>query len=117
MSVSLHTNTAAKLSSPIKDCLFYYCSVPGVGWIRVGGTLASLFGFYYIGAALDDVEGRFPLRFYQATILGRVFLSAVFSWLVLSGQSERGLLVLALVNLASAWAQHRQVQLRLEEER
>lgn len=78
-----------------------------MGWIRVGGTLASLFGFYYLGAAVDDMEGRFPLRFYQATVAGRAWLSAVFVWLVATGQSERGLLALAAVNLLSAWSQHR----------
>lgn len=83
--------------------------MPATGWIRVGGTLASLFGFYYIGAGLDDTEGRFPLRFYQATIAGRYFLSVVFLALVLTKQSSRELLLLGIINIASAMAMSRQV--------
>jgi len=80
-----------------------------VGWVRVGGTLASLFGFYYFGAALDDVEGRFPYRFYQSTVTGRLFLAVIFSALVLTEQSHMGLLVLAFANIASALAMNRQI--------
>jgi hypothetical protein len=75
--------------------------------VRVGGVLASLFGFYYGGAALDDCEGRPPLRFYQATILGRLWLSAAFCALVACGECPRGLLLLAGANAASALALHR----------
>ena len=88
---------------------WFSCSLPATGWIRVGGTLASLFGFYYIGAGLDDMEGRFPLRFYQVTILGRIFLSIVFALLVVTKQSPRGLLLLSVVNILSAGAMARQV--------
>jgi hypothetical protein len=84
--------------------------VPSVGWVRVGGTLASLFGFYYFGAALDDVEGRFPYRFYQSTVTGRVFLAVVFLALVITEQSHRSLLLLAVANIASAWAMNRQIE-------
>ena len=82
-------------------------ALPPAGWIRVGGILATLFGFYYCGAALDDCEGRQPLQFYRATTLGRVWLSAAFCALVAAGQCPRGLLLLAAANAVSAWAMHR----------
>lgn len=80
------------------------CSLVAIGWIRVGATLASLFGFYYLGAALDDAEGRRPVLMYTATVWGRLMLSAMFSWLVGSGQVPPPLLALALANAASALA-------------
>lgn len=82
-----------------------------MGWVRVGGSLASLFGFYYFGAALDDVEGRFPYRFYQSTVFGRLFLAVIFSALVLSEQSHVSLLVLVFANIASAFAMNRQIRI------
>jgi hypothetical protein len=85
------------------------CSVPDVGWVRVGGTLAYLFGFYYFGAALDDVEGRFPYRFYQSTVIGRLFLAVVFLVLVLTEQSHRSLLILVAANIVSALAMNKQI--------
>jgi hypothetical protein len=87
--------------------------MPDVGWVRVGGTLASLFGFYYCGAALDDAEGRFPYRTYQSTVAGRIFLAAVFLLLVVTGQSHRSLLVLAAANIVSALSMHRQIRRRV----
>ena len=68
--------------------------------------MASLFGAYYVGAALDDCEGRRPTRFYQTTILGRALLTVAFVWLVAAKQSEPGLLLLAAANALSAWALH-----------
>ena len=82
------------------------CSALEAGWVRVGATLALLFGAYYLGAALDDAEGRKPLRMYQATVLGRLLLAAVFSALVAAGQCGHGLLALAAVNLAGAARMH-----------
>ena len=78
------------------------CSRVAVGWVRVGGILASLFGFYYVGAALDDAAGRQPLYFYHTTIIGRLVLSAAFAYLVATRQCEPGLLVLAAANAASS---------------
>jgi transglutaminase-like putative cysteine protease len=75
--------------------------------------LAVLFGFYYAGAAADDCEGRPPLRFYQSTVAGRVFLSAVFAALVATRQCEPRLLVLAFANAASAWAMHAALRRRV----
>eukprot|EP00667_Euglena_gracilis_P014252 EG_transcript_14748 len=82
------------------------------GWIRVLGVLATLFGGYYVGAALGDVTGRGARGFYWATVVGRVFLAACFAWMVVTGRlAERGLLVLAALNLASGlgmcWALRR----------
>jgi hypothetical protein len=86
------------------------CStLPSPGWIRVGGVLASLFGFYYVGAAMDDIDGRMPLQFYRSTILGRVLLSMTFTLLVALRQCEMGMMWLAAANLASAAAMHKAV--------
>ena len=74
------------------------------GWIRVGGVLATLFGSYYFGAALDDADGRYPLFLYASTLAGRLLLSAAFAWLVASGQCEAPLLWLAAANVASGAA-------------
>ena len=68
----------------------------------MGGLLASLFGSYYIGAALDDAEGRQPRHFYAATIAGRLVLSAAFAALVATRQCEPALLWLAAANAASS---------------
>ncbi len=103
---SHHANFA---SSPLQPCNraalvpTLVRSAVGPGWIRVGATLAVLFGAYYLGAAMDDMEGRKPLRMYQATILGRVLLAAVFTGLAACGQCGAGLLLLAAVNAAGAW--------------
>lgn len=82
------------------------CSAPGVGWVRMGATLALMFGFYYLGAAVDDVEGRKPMRMYQATVLGRLLLALIFAALVAMRECGRGLLVLAVANVAGAWRMH-----------
>lgn len=72
------------------------------GWVRVGGVLAALYGAYYVGAALDDAEGRHPRRFYAATVAGRLALSAAFVGLVALRECEPGLLLLAAANAASS---------------
>jgi hypothetical protein len=78
-----------------------------LGLTRVGATLACLFGFYYLGAASDDLEGRTPTRFYQSTVYGRFFLTAVVVWLVVTGQVGRTLFpILAAINLVSAISLH-----------
>ena len=87
------------------------------GWIRVGGTLALLIGAYYIGAAVDDARGACPRALYAATVAGRLLLSAVFTALVAAAEGESGLLVLAVVNAASAGALWRAVRQRNELER
>lgn len=76
------------------------------GWVQVGGVLSSLFGAYYLGAAWDDIEGRCPLRFYQFTIFGRLLLTAAFMWLVAAKQMPPLLLLLAAINVWSAWSMH-----------
>lgn len=72
----------------------------------MGGVLASLYGAYYLGAALDDAEGRKPVRFYQSTIIGRLILAAAFTGLVYLKQCGTGLLLLAGANIVSAAAMH-----------
>lgn len=78
----------------------------------MGGILALLFGFYYIGAACDDCEGRFPLRFYSSTVYGRLLLTAVFCLLAASKQCESAILVLALINALSALLMHSSIRKR-----
>jgi hypothetical protein len=72
------------------------------GWVRVGGLLASLYGAYYVGAALDDAAGRYPRFFYLSTIGGRLLLSTAFAGLVAARQCEPALLWLAAANAASS---------------
>lgn len=62
----------------------------------------TLFGSYYLGAALDDAEGRYPRHFYATTILGRLALSAAFAVLVATQQCPPALLWLAAANAASS---------------
>ena len=85
------------------------CRAVTAGWIRVGGILAALFGFYYLGVGWPDrheLQHHSPISpavgFYISTILGRAFLCAAFCVLVLSGQVGRTLLLPAAVNLLSA---------------
>lgn len=94
---------------PPSLCPLFHCGAPAVicsrvaaGWVRVGGVLASLYGWYYIGAALDDVAGRHPRHFYASTIAGRLLLSAAFAGLVAARQCEPALLWLAAANAASS---------------
>ena len=79
----------------------------------MGGTLAALFGSYYAGAALDDAEGRTPVRFYQSTVLGRLALSLAFAGLVALRLCDPGLLLLAAANALSAAAMHLSLRERL----
>jgi hypothetical protein len=76
----------------------------------VGGVLASLFGVYYIGAAHGDVTNRGLLSFYEATILGRFWLAAVFCLLVALGKSQWQLLILAGANLLGAASMYRAIR-------
>lgn len=96
-------------------CLYLYRDVPSAGWSRVGGVLCILFGSYYIGCAWDDAEGRFPRRFYQSTVIGRLFLCFAFLGLVLVGQLPKGLMILAAVNALSAWSLHRAMVSRVRD--
>ncbi|KAI3430430.1 hypothetical protein D9Q98_005025 [Chlorella vulgaris] len=87
------------------------------GWVRVGGVLATLFGWYYVGAALDDAAGRTPRCFYSATTSGRLFLSVAFAGLVAAKQCEPALLWLAAANLVSSLTMWRAVRQRVHAER
>ena len=79
-----------------------HCSALAAGWIRVGATLALLFGSYYLGAAWGEQSGIGLRGFYLSTVAGRFALSAVFCYLVLTGQVEPALLILAAANFAGA---------------
>ncbi|KAK9817031.1 hypothetical protein WJX72_008675 [[Myrmecia] bisecta] len=82
--------------------LLFDASAVTPGWIRVGGTLAALFGFYYLGAAIGDRQGQGLRGFYAATVAGRLFLAAAFAAFVALGQVSSMLLVLAGVNALGA---------------
>ena len=70
--------------------------------MRVLGTLAALFGIYWLGAAWGEATGSMLTGFYQATVLGRLWLAAVFAWLVASRQVPWGLGMLGALNAAGA---------------
>lgn len=78
-----------------------------IGWIRVGGVLASLYGFYYLGAGYADKQHQQASQgFYRATVWGRLFLFAAFAVIVWRGEVERTLLIPAVVNLVGALTMH-----------
>ena len=80
-------------------------------WIRIGGVLAILFGFYYIGAAHGEVTRRGLRSFYEATVWGRAFLCVAFLALVAMRKSQWQLTILALVNLLGAVSMRKALQL------
>lgn len=65
--------------------------------------LASLYGFYYLGAGYaDKQQQQVSQGFYRATVWGRLFLFAAFSVIVWRREVERTLLIPAVVNLLGA---------------
>ncbi len=78
------------------------CRHASAGFIRVGGTLALLFGAYYLGAAHGEATGRGLVSFYVATIIGRLVLAAAFAVFVARREVEAPLLLLAGANLIGA---------------
>lgn len=78
-----------------------------IGWIRVSGVLASLYGFYYLGTGYVDRQSHQASQgFYRATVWGRLFLFAAFSVIVWRREVERTLLIPAVVNLLGALTMH-----------
>ncbi|GIL89836.1 hypothetical protein Vretifemale_17539 [Volvox reticuliferus] len=77
-----------------------------LGWIRVGGILFTLIGWYYLGTALADCKGQGALGFYRTTVWSRVALAVGFALLVATGQVPATLLVLAALNLFGALSMH-----------
>ena len=72
------------------------CSAVPQGWIRVGGTLAALFGCYYWGAAFGDSNGSGSRAFYMSTVVGRVGLVVAFAAIVAAGEVGPALLIPAV---------------------
>lgn len=72
------------------------CSAVPPGWIRVGGTLAALFGCYYWGAAFGDSNGSGSRAFYVSTVVGRVGLVVAFAAIVAAGEVGPALLIPAV---------------------
>ena len=68
----------------------------------MGGTLAALFGFYYLGAAYGEITGSGLHGFYSSTVLGRLALSGIFLWLRIKGEAGFGLVIIAALNAAGA---------------
>ena len=68
----------------------------------MGGTLAALFGFYYLGAAHGEVTGTGLRGFYASTVIGRLVLSAIFLILRYRQEVGNGLVILAALNAAGA---------------
>ena len=65
--------------------------------------LASLYGFYYLGAATDQQASQ---GFFRATVWGRLFLFVAFSIIVWRKEVERTLLIPAVINLLGAVTMH-----------
>lgn len=76
--------------------------------------MASLFGFYYIGAAHGDLTGKGVESFYRSTVYGRLFLGVAFSALVALDKSQWQLLILAAVNGLGALSMHLALQKSVE---
>ena len=73
----------------------------------MGGVLASLYGFYYLGAGYADKRHQQASQgFYRATVWGRLYLFAAFAVIVWRREVERMLLIPAVVNLLGAIAMH-----------
>ena len=82
-----------------------WCRILPIGWIRVGGVLASLYGFYYLGVGFADRQQQPTSQgFYRATVWGRLFLFAAFSVIVWRREVERTLLIPAVINFLGALA-------------
>jgi hypothetical protein len=76
--------------------------------VRIGGCLAILFGAYYCGAAIDDMQGNQPRYFYISTVLGRYFLGIVFACIYAStGLKYAWILALGVINVLSGIAMQR----------
>lgn len=86
------------------DALCEPCRGVDRGWLRVGGTVAALFGAYYLGAAFGERSGSGLRGFYLSTVIGRIMLSLVFVCLYVQQQVTGGLLLLAAVNAAGAFS-------------
>lgn len=79
--------------------------------IRVGGTLTTLYGFYYLGAAFGEINHSGMQGFYRSTIVGRVFLAVCFSIFVGLGECPPALLLLAALNVVGAWIMHKSLSI------
>jgi hypothetical protein len=74
-------------------------------FVRLAGCLCLMFGGYYFGAALDEVDGRPPLYFYRATVAVRyLFCVACLVMFVLHGCKSLWIVGLGVMNAASARA-------------
>jgi hypothetical protein len=77
------------------------------GWVRLGGMILATFGAQYALAAWFDCRGGSPPSsnadaFYRASVPSRLALALALAALVASGQVERGVLILAILNATGA---------------
>ena len=110
--------TALLFPNIVIQCILYLSResqrvmVPSI-YVQVGGTLAVLFGTYYGGAAIDDMQGRYPVGFYTSTVMARYFLAIVFGILFLThGCLHLWVLLLGMMNALSAYMLQRAISRR-----
>lgn len=89
-------------------------------FIRLGGVLCQLFGFYYLGASYGDLasssqsasQSRKCIRaFYMSTIIGRIYLAAVIPLLCVTCDLSARALLLAVINLLGALSLRRALRM------
>ena len=105
----MYCNRTEVTHDHVSPTIHVYCRSVAPGWIRVGGVLASLFGFYYLGAAHGEVTNRGLRSFYESTVWGRVWLASVFCLLVALKKQQWQLLILAAANLVGAVSMRRAI--------
>lgn len=74
------------------------------GWIRLGGMILATFGAQYALAAWFDVKrgNNNADAFYRASVPSRLALAVALAALVASGQVEKSVLILAILNATGA---------------
>ena len=75
-------------------------------WIRVFGVLCLTFSAYYVGTPFFESRGA-PSGFYRSTVFGRTFVFvSLCAVALLERHAQRGLIILAVINAASAFTMH-----------
>ena len=98
---------AALLLAPtaVFSILFNAFDISSV-WIRVFGVLCLTFSAYYVGTPFFESRGA-PSGFYRSTVFGRTFVFvSLCAVALLERHAQRGLIILAVINAASAFTMH-----------
>jgi hypothetical protein len=82
--------------------LLFDASVVTQGFIRLGGSLLTLFGIYYLGAAIGCQRGVGLKGFYTSTVIGRIFVAGLCFVLFVSKEIAAGILFFGMMNLVGA---------------